>query len=359
MATIIKTGIVGFGMSARVFHAPFISTMPAFELTAVVERSRNDAQQIYPDVQVVRSLEALLAMPEIELVIITTPNETHFPYALQALQAGKNVVLEKPFANSSEQSRQLVEAAAASAKTLSVYHNRRYVSDFLTIQEIIDMNLLGDVHEYECHFDRYRPEPRVTGMWREAPLPGSGTLYDLGSHLIDQALYLFGLPKTITADIKTQRSFSPTDDYFDLRLDFGFTKAILKSSMLVREMGPRYMVHGTKGSYIKSGDDPQEEILKTGIMPVGGDWGKEPPEIAGILHTEKDGTVIREQYPSKAGNFGTYYKKLYDTIVHGAPLSEKPEHGHNVIRLIELAFESSAKKQTLDCDGLTDAGYRK
>jgi predicted dehydrogenase len=292
----------------------------------------------------------------IDLVVITTPNDTHFPYALQALQAGKHVVLEKPFTNTMEEAQQLVDAARQSKAILSVYQNRRYVSDFRTIVELLHKDMLGPIHEYECHFDRYRPEAKPAA-WREEPLPGSGILYDLGSHLIDQALCLFGLPQYITAEVKLQRPHARIDDYFDLRLDFGFTKAILKSSMLVREMGPRYMVHGTRGSYIKSGDDPQEALLKEGALPNTAGWGAEPAGIEGLLHTEKDGHIIREHIPSLPGNFGDYYRNLYNCIVNGAPLLEKPEHGFNTIRIIELALQSSREKRTVPVTGVMDAPY--
>jgi predicted dehydrogenase len=250
MQKTINVGIVGFGMSAQVFHAPFVSTVPGFRFHAVVERSTSLAEKKYPGIITYKSFDDMLQDPRIDLAVITTPNETHFPFSLQALAAGKHVVLEKPFTNTTSEAQQLLDAVQQYNKVLSVYHNRRYVSDFRTIVAILQQKKLGVVHEYECHFDRYRPEAKPNA-WREKAAPGSGILYDLGSHLIDQALCLFGIPKFITADIKMQRPHASTDDYFDLRLDFGYTKAILKSSMLVREMGPRYMVHGTLGSYIK------------------------------------------------------------------------------------------------------------
>lgn len=356
MGNSINVGIVGFGISAQVFHAPFITTVPGFRFYAVVERRSNLAAAQYPGVITYRSVAEMLEDPKVDLVVVTTPNETHFPYALQSLLAGKHVVVEKPFTNTSEQAQQLVVASQYSKKKLSVYHNRRYVSDFRTIVELLQQNQLGPVHEYECHFDRYRPEAKPAA-WREEPLPGSGILYDLGSHLIDQALCLFGLPVSITADIRQQRPHARIDDYFDIRLDFGFTKAILKSSMLVREMGPRYMVHGTNGSYIKHGDDPQETLLRAGVVPTTPDWGLEPPGIEGLLHTEKDGEIVRIQIESKRGNFGDYYRQLYAAIVEGHSLPEKPEHGFNTIRIIELALQSSQEKRTVPVTGLLDASY--
>jgi predicted dehydrogenase len=351
----IKVGLVGFGMAARVMHAPFLATLPQYTVTTVLERNREESKQLFPDAQIVRSLEALLAA-DIDLVVITTPNDTHLPYTLQALAAGKHVVLEKPFTISSPDAQELIDAAKQSGKVLSVFQNRRYVADFLTIKQILQNELLGPVHEFEAHYDRYRPQPKPNA-WREENLPGSGILYDLGPHLIDQALCLFGLPLQITADIRKQRSHSVVDDYFDLRLDYGFTKVILKAGMLVREHGPRYVIHGTEGSFIKNGEDPQEAILKTGQLPVTPDWGSEPEEQYGLLHTTINGEAIREIYPSLQGGFGGYYKNLYETIVNSKPLSEKPEHGYNTIRLIELAFESHLAQATIPCTLLNEEAY--
>lgn len=357
MAQRIRVGLAGFGISATVFHAPFLVTLPQYELVAVLERTKNESQQKYPFVKVVRTIEALVSDPSIDLIVITSPNETHFPYAKAALLAGKHVVVEKPFTNTSAEAQELVSLAAATGKTLSVYQNRRYVSDFLTIRDILDKKLLGEVHEFEGHYDRYRAAARPQA-WREAVKPGSGILYDLGAHLLDQVLYLFGLPQSITADIRRQRPHAKVDDYFDLRLHYGFTKVILHAGMLVREPGPRYMIHGTVGSFIKFGEDPQEARLRAGFLPEGEDWGKEPPAIHGLLHTEIEGRLVKQTVPSQAGDYGQYYRNLYDTIVNQAPLKEKPEHGYNTVRMIELAFESHHRQCTIPCSGLLDVPYR-
>ena len=353
MLSPIKTGLVGFGVSARTFHAPYFETMPEYEMVSVVERNSSFAKEKYPAIKQVRSFEDLLGDPGIELVVITTPNETHFPYSKLALQAGKHVVVEKPFTNTSAEAMQLVELSRNSDRILSIYHNRRYVSDFFTIREILDKKLLGEVHEFIGHYDRYRLEERPEA-WREKNNPGSGILYDLGSHLIDQSLCFFGLPKNITADIRLQRPHAKVDDYFDLWLDYGFLKVILKAGMLVREPGPRYKIHGTIGSFVKYGEDPQEAKLKAGKLPVEKDFGKEPEEIYGILHTVIDGKLVRETYPSHPGDFSAYYKNLYATIRNGAELKEKPEQGFNTIRIIELAFESNARKCMIRCTGLME-----
>lgn len=347
----LRVGVVGFGKSAKVFHLPFITTMEEFELAAVLERKSDDSKKQYPNIKIARTIEELIAMDDIDLIVVTTPNDTHFPYASKALRAGKHVVLEKPFTNTVEEAKDLIQIAKESGKVLSVYQNRRYVSDYLTMKELLDQKLLGEVHEFNATYDRYRAEP-VSNSWREADLPGSGILYDLGPHIIDQALQLFGNPKTITADIRMQRPFSKVDDYFNIWLDYGFLKVILHAGMLVREQGPRYMIQGTKGSFLKYGEDPQEAKLKEGELPTGSDWGREPEEFAGILHTEINGQIVRKTVTSKKGNYGLYYKSVYESIVNNAPVTEKPEHGHNTIRIINLAFESSEQKRTLECTGL-------
>ncbi len=354
----IKTGVVGYGISAKVFHLPFIASQTdEYELVSILQRRGEEAKEKYPFVQLVRTIEELVADPQLDLIVITTPNDTHFPYAKMALEAGKHVVLEKPFTNTTAEARQLVDIAAKSGKNLSVYQNRRYVSDFRTMREILDKQLLGEVHEFEAHYDRYRAEERP-GAWREAPLPGSGILYDLGAHIIDQALYFFGMPLRITADIRQQRPHARVDDYFNIWLDYGFNKVILHAGMLVREPGPRYMIQGTKGSFIKYGEDPQEARLRAGEAPHGEDWGKEKEATWGLLHTAINGEMIKEKYPSHTGSYADYYHDLYQTIMNGAPLAEKPEHGYNTIRIIELAIQSHHERRTVDCTGLMDVSYR-
>lgn len=356
MAAVINSCIVGFGMSAQIFHAPFLMANPGFNWMSVVERSTNKGEQMKPGIITFRDFEEAIQHKTVDLIIITTPNETHFPFAKRALEAGKHVVVEKPFTNNSEEAKELIEAANRTGKVLSVYQNRRYVSDFLTIKKILAGKWLGGILEFEGHFDRYRPDPKPNA-WREEEKPGSGILYDLGSHLIDQALCLFGLPRFIQADICQQRPHAKVDDYFEVRLYYGTTKVILKAGMLVREPGPRYMIHGTKGSFIKNGEDPQEASLKKGMQPTDPQYGMEEEKYYGLLHTEKDGVLIKKNIPSEKGNFGLYYSNLYDSIVNKAPITETAEHGFNTIRLIELALESNKTGCKLPCEGLIPVAY--
>jgi scyllo-inositol 2-dehydrogenase (NADP+) len=348
----IRTALVSFGISSRTFHAPFLTTMPGYSLDAVVERNSDLAADKYPWIHTHRSLEALLADKDIELVVITAPNDTHYPYAKACLEAGKHVVVEKPFTIRSSEALELCRISERAGRICSVYHNRRYVADFLTMRDILQKGMLGELHTFTAHYDRYRPDPRTYGFWREFPEPGAGVLYDLGSHLIDQSLVLFGPPKAVLADIRRQKPYSQVDDYFDIQLDYGFLRVTLHSSMLVREMGPRYQLHGTKGSFLKYGEDPQEDRLKAGELPVGEDWCHEDEAFHGILHTELDGVVVRKKWPSHKGDFRMYYQNLHRAIRQGEPLCETPQHGHNVIRMIELAFESSGKRAWVEVDGL-------
>jgi scyllo-inositol 2-dehydrogenase (NADP+) len=356
MAQQVNVGIVGFGATAQVMHAPFLKTIPGYHVKAVVERHSEKSKTFFDDIAVLKTFDALLERSDIDLVVITTPNDSHFAYAKKTVEAGKHVVLEKPFTITSEDAAELVRLSKNTGRIISPFHNRRYVADFRTIQQIVGQQLLGDIHEFEGRYDRYRPGPKPNA-WREEAKPGSGILYDLGPHLIDQALCLFGLPQTLTADIRLQRPLAKVDDYFSLQLDCGLTKVALKAGMLVREPGPRYLIHGTQGSFIKWGDDVQEALLKAGTLPTAPDWGLEPEEQYGLLHTEVHGEVVNKNVRSLPGNFGLYYQHLYQTITTGAPLRERPEHGFNTIKLIELARQSSAEKRTVACEGLMNERY--
>ena len=343
----ISTAVISYGISARTFHIPFITTNPAFSLDMILERSGDASKKAFPNAKIVRTIEEVIDDSSIDLVVICSPNTTHFPYAKAAMLAGKHVVVEKPFTNTLEEAEELIAISKSTGRICSVYHNRRYVGDFLTMKKIIEDGMLGEVREFFAHYDRYRPDPRTYGLWREQELPGSGIFYDLGPHLIDQALVLFGMPKYILGDIRRMKPYSKVDDYFDVKLEYDNLIVTLHSSMLVREMGPRYMIHGTKGSFIKSGEDPQEELLKAGMSPTRPDWGKEDESNFGLLHTEIDGKVIREKYPTLQGSFGLYYNNLAKSIAEGKPLQETAEDGHAAIKIIELAFESSKQKRAL------------
>lgn len=343
----IRTGLLSYGMSGKLFHSPFLHINPGFEFAAVWERSKNLAQEKFPQVKTYRSLDELLAAGEVELVIVNTPNYTHYGYAKKALQAGKHVVVEKPFVVSVKEGEELIALAKAQSKILSVYQNRRYDNDYRTLKKIIEEGSLGNIVEAEFHFDRYNPglSPKVH---KETPGPGTGALYDLGSHIIDQALQLFGFPQALFADIRTVRPTSQVDDYFEVLLYYPTLRVRLHSSYLVREAPPGYSLHGTKGSFIKSKTNVQEEALNEGRLPVGDDWGVEPESEKGLLHTEKDGKATKEYITSETGAYNDYFVALYKAIREGAPAPVSAEDGLAVIRMIEAAFESSKERKVVE-----------
>jgi scyllo-inositol 2-dehydrogenase (NADP+) len=343
----VKTALCSFGMSGRVFHAPFLHQHPGYELYSVWEREKDLASAAYPGIHTCRSLEELLSDEAVELVIVNTPNYTHFEYARKALLAGKHVVVEKPFADTLKEALELTELAERSGKLLSVYQNRRYDSDFKTVKKVLEDGLLGDTAEAEIHFDRFSAalSPK---LHKEIPGPGTGLLYDLGPHLIDQALQLFGDPEAVFADLRTLRPVSRVEDYMEVLLYYPTFPVRLKSGYLVREALPAYILHGARGSFIKSRADIQEKQLVEGRAPSGDDWGAEPESERGLLHTEIAGKVVREYLPSLKGDYRAYYNQLHEAIRNGGSLPVTPGEGIKILRVIEAAIQSSREKRVVD-----------
>ena len=342
----IKTAVLSFGMSGRVFHAPFLAAHEGFAFYAVWERSKNEASQRYPSVITYRTLEELLADKAVELVIVNTPNATHFDYAKKALEAGKHVVVEKPFVVTAAEGEELAQLAAQQGKLLTVFQNRRWDSDFKTVKSVVADGLLGEVVEAEFHFDRYKEELSPK-QHKETPGPGTGALYDLGSHLIDQALHLFGTPQAVFADIRILRPVSKVDDYFEVLLYYPSLRVRLHGSYLVREPLPSYILHGTKGSFIKWRADVQEEALQAGQVPGTPDWGIEPVTERGLLHAEIDGEVVRESLPTQQGNYLAFFEALFNAIRNGQPLPVTAQEAIATIRVVERAFQSSNEQQVV------------
>ncbi|HEY5369458.1 MAG TPA: Gfo/Idh/MocA family oxidoreductase [Hanamia sp.] len=343
----INTALCSFGMSGWVFHAPFIQVNPGFKFYAVWERTKDLAKEKYSEVKTYRILDEMLADDLVELVVVNTPNYTHYEYTKKALEAGKHVIVEKPFTITTEEGEELIALAKKQNKKLSVFQNRRYDSDYKTCKKILEQNLLGDLVEVEIHFDRYKEVPGQK-VHKETPGPGTGSVFDLGSHLIDQALQLFGMPKKIFADIQAMRPVSKVDDYFELLLYYEKMRVRLKSSYVVREPLPGYIFHGLKGSFIKPKTDVQEEMLQAGKVPDNKDWGTEPESERGLLHTEKDGKEIREYITSEQGNYGEYYDGIYEAIRNGKPLPVSAEEGLDVIKIIEEAYESNYTNRVIE-----------
>jgi scyllo-inositol 2-dehydrogenase (NADP+) len=344
MATPIKTAILSFGMSGQVFHAPFLHVMDEFELYGVWERSKNIAKEKYPSIKSFRTLEDLLADTQIELVVVNTPNYSHYEYCKKALQAGKHVVVEKPFTVSVKEGKELISLARKQNCLLSVYQNRRYDSDYRTVKKIISEGVLGKIVEAEFHFDRFKLELSPK-KHKEIPGPGTGGIYDLGSHLIDQALQLFGMPDALFADIQTLRPSSEVDDYFELLMYYPELRVRLHSSYIVCEPLPAYQVHGSHGSFIKAKTDIQEISLQSGALPGTSGWGKEPESEKGILHFYQDGKETRKEIISERGNYGDYYRSIAESIRNNKPLPVTAEEGLDVIKIIEAAYKSSKEKR--------------
>jgi predicted dehydrogenase len=337
---IINVGLVGWGFAAKVFHAPVIRATEGLQLTAIVQRS-GTADPPSSGVDFVRSVDELLQR-NVDLVVVATPNATHHPIAKQCLLAGKHVVVDKPFTVTVHEAEELVQTAREKKRILSAYQNRRYVGDFQTVQLLLRKEALGRVTVYEAHYDRFRPQLKPNA-WREEALPGSGIWYDLGAHLLDQALVLFGIPQAISADIRIERDNAMADDAFDVTLHYARMRAILRATMLAAYPGPAFAIHGTNGSFIKYGLDPQEGALKAGRSPNEPDWDLEPEEAFGRLATPQGVQVI----PTVPGNFRHYYENIRDAINGDAGLAVTPEQVLNVMRGLELAIESSRKRCTL------------
>jgi len=349
---IINTAIIGFGLSGKVFHAPFLHTHPGFNLKKIVERHNDESKKIYPYVEIFRDHKDILKDPGIELIVVATPNTLHFPMVMESLLACKHVVIEKPFTSTYREAEELINIARKVNRKIFVYHNRRWDGDFLTIKKILKNKLLGDAPDYEAHLDRFRPELKP-GSWRNENKPGGGILFDLGSHLIDQALQLFGKPESIYADIQAQRKGSKVDDYFKLNLFYHELKVILTAGMMVKDPGPRFIIHGSNGSFLKYGIDPQEEELREGSMPDNIDWGVEKPEKAGIISTVIDGLHFDGRIETLSGCYQKFYENVYDVIVNDQEIAVKPEEARDVIGIIELAFGSNKRKIEIKVNNLS------
>lgn len=346
----IKTGIASYGMSGQVFHAPFIYTNPHFQLCIIVERSKELSKERYPDATIVRSVDEMLDDKDIELVVINTPDSTHYEYARMALEAGKHVIVEKPFTTTQDQADELIALADSKGLMLSVYQNRRWDADFLTVKDVIQKELLGRLVEFESTFARYRNFIKPD-TWKETGTAGGGMTYNLGSHLIDQAVQLFGKPEAVYANIATLRTGGHVDDYFQINLlrpqlnpELRIT---LKASYLMREPEPRFVLHGTLGSYVKHGIDVQEEALLRGEMPDQPNWGEEDEQNWGILHTEANGETLYGRYPSLPGNYNAFYQNIYEYLRLGKPLATDARYVSDVINIIEAAYQSSTEGKVI------------
>ncbi|NIK31783.1 oxidoreductase [Xanthomonas arboricola] len=344
--------VVGYGYVGRTFHAPLIAGTPGLALHSVVSSKPQQVQADFPDVIVLADLETALADPALDAVVLATPNQTHAPYALQALAAGKHVLVDKPFALDAAQAREVVAAAAAAGRIVSVFQNRRWDADFLTVRRLIDEGQLGEVVEFHSHFDRFRPQ--VRDRWRESDIPGAGLWYDLGPHLLDQALQLFGTPQAIGADLQRQRNQARSDDYFHVTLRYPRLRVILHAGSLVADSGLRFAVHGTRGSYLKHGLDTQEDQLRAGRRPGTAGWGVDP--LPGTLtRVDDEGRVHTHQPDTTPGDYRQCYAAFRDALAGAGPAPVSGADAVQVMELLELAQRSAASGQVQWLEGASAA----
>lgn len=345
----IDVGLIGFGLAGRAFHAPVIRAVPGLRLAAILQRSGSEAAMQFPDVRIVRSLEELLAMREIRLVVIATPNETHFPLAQQCLAAGRDVLVDKPFATTLLDAAELVQLAQKSGRLITVYQNRRYDGDFAAIRELVASGTLGRIASFETNYDRYRPQLKP-GAWRERSGPGTGLFFDIAPHLIDHALVLFGLPEAVTAEIRMERDGAVADDAFDVVFQYPHgMRAVLRSSILAAAQRPRFVLHGTLGAFVKQSFDPQEANLRSGHIPADAAWGAEPEENWGVLIVAEGGAMAQKRIPSAACDYRDFYANLRDALLGRAAPAVTPQSALDVMRLLELCRESSRQRCTISC----------
>jgi predicted dehydrogenase len=330
----IRVGVIGFGFASKTFHVPLLRTTDGFEITAVSSSKPADVAAVLGDVEVTSDPLKLATHPNIDLVVIATPNETHAPLAEAAMRAGRNVVVDKPFTITVEQARHLAAVAKERDVVLAVFQNRRWDSDFLAVRAALRENLLGRVVEFESRIDRYRPD--VRDRWRERPGPGSGLLYDLGPHLIDQTLVLFGIPDSVQATIATQRQGGRTDDFFQLVLRYGEMVAMLHAGSLVAGGSARFAIHGERATIVKQKPDIQEDQLRAGMLPGSPDWGIDPDDV---LLYEGDSGASRVIKAARGDQRG-YYAAIREAVHRRAPNPVPPEQGATVMAIIEAAFLS-------------------
>ena len=348
----IRVGLVGFGMAGRVFHAPLISSVEGLELAAVLERHSDHAAQRYPGITTYRSLEAMLADSSLGLFVVATPSGTHFQVASQILEAGKNVVVDKPMSVTSAEIAQLIELAAAQNVLLTPFHNRRWDSDFQTIQKLLHEGSLGRLVHLQSNFDRWSPGS-ARRAWKDDPALGGGILLDLGTHLADQALVLFGKPEAVAAEISRERDghdSEDSNDSFTLRLRYPGFCITLGANVLSSLVRPRFHLRGVRGSYWKWGLDPQEaelnQITRIGNAP----WGQEPPANWGTLCVDVDGGMVTHPVQPIPGDYRLYYAGVRDALLGVSPVPVSAMAAWRVARLLECAAASSELRREIICD---------
>jgi scyllo-inositol 2-dehydrogenase (NADP+) len=346
----IRVGLVGFGMAGRVFHAPLLSSVEGLELAAVVERTSNKAIERYPSITVYRSLQEMLADASLGLFVVATPNGTHYAIAKEILTAGRNVIVDKPMTVTSTEAAELIGLAKKRGVLLAPFHNRRWDSDFLTVRKLLHEGPLGRLVSFESRFDRWRPGRLTERLWKEDTGAGGGTLLDLGPHLADQALVLFGKPEAVSAEVRREKDGPGVIDAIDIRLRYPGLIVTLGANSLSLPAAPRFHLRGTNGNYWKSGMDPQEAALNKITRINDPAWGQEPTSAWGILHVGIDGGSVSRPVSALAGDHRLYYAGIRDALLGKAPAPVTGLDGWRVARLLEWAAESSEQRREIKCD---------
>ena len=344
----LKVGLIGYGYAGKTFHAPLIAAVPALQLVAVASSDAAKVHADWPDVAVFATPAELIGRDDLDLVVIATPNDTHHPLARAALLAGRHVVVDKPFTVALGDARELVALARRRRRVLSVFHNRRWDGDFMTLRQMIADGALGRVVEMSSHHDRYRPEVRQ--RWREGAGPGAGRWFDLGPHLVDQALQLFGRPRAIALERDLTRDGALADDWFHASLRYDRLHVQLHAGMLVAASAPRFAVHGTLGSFVKDGLDAQEDALKAGVRPTWpprAGWGVDPGRASRVTRAA-DGAAFVESVQMLPGAHMAYFAGVAAAIRNEAPNPVPPEEALAVMELIELGIASAAQRRELE-----------
>lgn len=345
----IRAGLVGFGMAGRVFHGPLLSSVEGLELAAVMERSTNKAAERYPGITVYRSLEEMLADKSLGLFVVATPNHTHYALAKEILSAGKNVVVDKPMTLTSAEAAELIGLAQKHKVLLAPFHNRRLDSDFLTVQKLLHEGALGRLVALESRFDRWRPARLTERLWKE-DFDSGGMLQDLGPHLVDQALVLFGMPEAVSAEVLCERDGAGPNDSFTIRLRYPGLIVTVASNLLSLKAAPRYRLRGTRGGYVKKGVDAQEAALTKVTRITDAAWGQEPSSAWGLLYVDIDGGSVSRPVPAITGDYRLYYAGIRDALLGKDPAPVTGIDGWRVARLLEWAVESSEKRREIVCD---------
>lgn len=343
MTALLKVGLMGYGFAGETFHAPVIEHCGRATLAAIATGKPERALADYPNATIVADFDALLALGDLECIVIATPNDTHFDMAKKALEAGKNVVVDKPVTLSGADAKTLADLARARGLLFAPFHNRRWDGDFMTARALIESGRLGRVTHYESHFDRFRP--KVPQRWREEASRGGGLLFDLGPHLIDQALALFGAPQTVFATVKAQRDHASAPDYVHLLLGYPDKEIVLHASALAALEPPRFAIHGTRGSYVKTGLDVQEDQLKAGLRPGNAEFGKNPP---GLLREVDGDHDLRQEFATRDGAYAEFYRSLAASVLDGKAFPITAQDAVDVMTIIDIAIRSNAEGRRID-----------